>query len=93
MASSLQIECPMMIVQADIKAGQESGSSELAALFAEEVGLVLEVEDSVEAEVVKAYQDAGLSATSIGRTTDEPSISIAVDSQPCISGDTREFGH
>ena len=58
----------------------------LAELFAEEVGLVIEVAESAELEVLSAYRDAGLQASSIGRTIAEPSIDISIDSQASISG-------
>ena len=64
-------------------------NSQLAALFAEELGLVIEVAADKEEEVLQAYAAAGLTVSSIGRVTSEASISISVDDQPCISGSVQ----
>ncbi|XP_043820511.1 phosphoribosylformylglycinamidine synthase isoform X1 [Dromiciops gliroides] len=44
------------------------GADVLSVLFAEELGLVFEVQELDEAQVQKQYQDAGLTCLSIGRT-------------------------
>ena len=56
------------------------------ALFAEELGLVLEVAPEDESEVQSAYQSQGLSAASIGSTSAEKGISISVGGQASIQG-------
>jgi phosphoribosylformylglycinamidine synthase len=71
-------------VQVDLPAGGEP----LATLFAEELGLLLEVAPEHEAEVLAAYADAGVSATAIGSVSAEAGISIAVGGQQQISGRT-----
>ena len=65
--------------------GRQQGDN-LAVLFAEELGLVIEVSQEKEAEVLQAYTSVGLRASKIGCVTNEPTISIAVDSAPSISG-------
>ena len=62
------------------------GNSDIGTLFAEELGLVLEVSPDNEQQVVQAYQKAGLVAHSIGSVTSDASISIAVDDDPQIAG-------
>ena len=62
------------------------GSDPLAALFAEELGLVLEVDPQHEQAVLEAYSQAGLQPASIGSVAADSSISIAVSGQPAISG-------
>ena len=72
-----------MILQVDLKSrqGQATKENQLAELFAEEVGLVIEVDQSSEAEVLAAYRDAGLEATSIGSVTQDTDIRLSVDSE------------
>ena len=62
------------------------GNSDIGTLFAEELGLVLEVAPENEQQVIQAYQKAGLATHSIGSVTSDPSISIAVDDQQQIAG-------
>ena len=64
------------------------GSSEapLPALFAEEVGLVLEVAAGREAEVLAAYTKRGVFATGIGRSVAAPDVTVTV-------GDSVEASH
>jgi len=57
------------------------GSSPMAvmtALFAEELGLVLEVDPAHEEEVAAAYRAAGLPVNSIGSTTNTKDVDLAV---------------
>ncbi|KAK9844820.1 hypothetical protein WJX74_007244 [Apatococcus lobatus] len=67
------------------------GSDALATLFSEELGLVLEVDPQHEQAVLDAYSQAGLKPASIGSVAADSSISIAVSSQPAISGDVSEL--
>lgn len=62
------------------------GNSDIGTLFAEELGLVLEVAPENEQQVVQAYQKAGLATHSIGSVISQPSISIAVDGQQQLAG-------
>jgi hypothetical protein len=68
----------------------------LAALFAEELGLLLEVAPEHEEEVASAYRSAGLTVSAIGSVAADSSISIAVGGNPHISGSqislTLRFG-
>lgn len=60
----------------------------MAALFAEELGLVLEVAPEHEAAVLAAYQAAGVACAAIGATQAGADVSIAVGGQQQISGTT-----
>ena len=73
-------------LQVHLPAPAGAHNSQFAALFAEELGLVVEVAADKEEEVLQAYAAAGLTVSNIGRVTSEASISISVDDQPCISG-------
>ena len=68
-------------MQADL-----AGSNALATLFAEELGLMLEVDPQHEQAVLDAYSCAGLQPASIGSVLADSSISISVSGQPAISG-------
>ena len=62
---------------------------ELAALFAEEPGLLLEVASGDVDAVLDAYTSAGVAAAVVGSVLEEPRVSIAVgDAPPQISGST-----
>lgn len=50
----------------------------MTALFAEELGLVLEVDPAHEEEVAAAYRAAGLPVNSIGSTTNTKDVDLAV---------------
>ena len=59
--------------------------SEMDVLFNEEAGFVIEVADSDVSAVTKAYTDAGVSISEIGKVSAGDSIKIAVGSgAPCI---------
>lgn len=60
----------------------------LAALFAEELGLVLEVAPERAAAIVDQYKKAGVTATVIGKTTAAKKITMSVNNKPAISGST-----
>lgn len=62
------------------------GNQDFGTLFAEELGLVLEVAPEHEQQVLQAYRAAGLDAHPIGRVTAEPSIAIYVDGHQQIAG-------
>lgn len=61
--------------------------SHLAALYAEEIGLVIEVAADQEKTVQDAYQSAGLTVHCIGEVTTIGQIEISVDATSCISGE------
>lgn len=69
--------------QVDLPAG---GSDAMVVLFAEELGLLLEVAPQHEEHVAAAYRAAGLPVTSLGSVTSAAAVSIAVGGQQHISG-------
>ena len=73
-------------MQADILAGASSQHGAYGALYAEELGLVLEVAPEDVAEVRSAYEAQGLSAAAIGSTSADKGISIAVGGEASIQG-------
>ena len=75
-----------MSSQVDLPSPSEGDSSHIEALFAEELGLVLEVAAEKEQEVVEAYRSAGLNIESIGEVTTSGRIEIGVAGTSCISG-------
>lgn len=60
----------------------------LAALFAEELGLVLEVRPEHEAEVLTAYAAAGVPAVAIGSSRADKAVSVSVDGQQVLGSST-----
>ena len=72
------------IVQVDLTCS--SKSDEFGHLFAEELGLVLEVTPENEQQVLEAYTQAGLTAHTIGGVTTDAQISISVHGTQQISG-------
>lgn len=72
------------MVQVDLGSGR--AADQFGQLFAEELGLVLEVAPAHEQQVVQAYTDAGLPARVIGTVTADAEISISVNDAQQISG-------
>ncbi|PSC73466.1 putative phosphoribosylformylglycinamidine chloroplastic mitochondrial [Micractinium conductrix] len=70
-------------VSVDLPAGDA-----MSALFAEELGLVLEVVAEHEAAVLQAYAAAGVPCAAIGATQAGADVSIAVGGQQQIAGTT-----
>ena len=67
-------------------------AGEIEMLFNEEAGLIIEVEASMTATVVKEYEDAGVPIVQIGKVFVGDLISIAVgDAAPCILGKMTAF--
>ena len=64
------------------------GADQFGQLFAEELGLVLEVDPTNEQQVLQAYTDAGLPAHVTGTVTADAKISISVKNAQQISGGT-----
>ena len=71
-------------MQVDLVSG--AASDQFGQLFAEELGLVLEVDATNEQQVLQAYTDAGLPAHVIGTVIADPKISISVNNAQQISG-------
>jgi len=63
-------------------------SAKFAALFAEELGLLLEVEHSKQEEVIAELQAAGVECNVIGHVQNEPSISVAVNGEVVVAKPT-----
>ena len=61
-------------------------SDHFGHLFAEELGLVLEVAAENEQQVLEAYRQAGLTANPIGSVTTDTQISISVHGTQQIAG-------
>ncbi len=63
----------------------------LAWLFAEELGLVIEVADEDEAEVLGAFRDADVPCVTIGRTTAESEIVFRRGDDLLLAADMRDL--
>ena len=72
------------MTQVDLR--DEAAGNQFGQLFAEELGLVLEVAAQDEQAVVQAYTQAGLTAQPIGSVTQNAQISISVNGTQQISG-------
>jgi phosphoribosylformylglycinamidine synthase len=67
----------------------DDGADPLAVLFAEELGLVMEVDEDELDEVLATFRRADVPATAIGRTLDGSDVRIAVAGREVLSGDVR----
>ncbi|KAH7287339.1 hypothetical protein KP509_32G050500 [Ceratopteris richardii] len=59
-------------------------SAMLEILFAEELGLLLEVDENVQEEVIAELAAAGISCEVIGHVTSSPTIDISIDGRECL---------
>ncbi len=73
-------------IEANLPLPAEDPHGAFATLYAEELGLLLEVSPENESEVLAAYTSAGIPAFTIGSTSASPSVSITVDGKQEISG-------
>lgn len=71
-------------MQVDLASG--AAADHFGQFFAEELGLVLEVDPSNEQQVLQAYTDAGLPVHVIGSVIADAKIDISVNSAQQISG-------
>ncbi|CAL5220912.1 g3007 [Coccomyxa viridis] len=78
-------------ISVDIPGDSSSAHGAFPALFAEELGLVLEVDPESEAEVRSAYEAQGLSAVAIGSTSADKAVSISVGGEPTIQGEVGQL--
>lgn len=62
-----------------------SEGGDLAALFAEELGLLVEVAPELEAEVVEAYRAAGVPVAAIGSTGADKGVTVAVGGREVLA--------
>ena len=76
----------LLWLQVDLPENATAPHGAFAALFAEELGLVLEVHPDHEAEVRSTYEAQGLSAVAIGSTSADKGVSISVGEVPTIQG-------
>ncbi len=67
------------------------GADPLAVLFAEELGLLMEVDEGDLDDVLAAFDEAGVPAAEVGRTLDRPEVRISVGGAPAVEGDVREL--
>lgn len=72
-------------INVDFPAPDSSLESQIAALFAEELGLLLEVREEDENEVLNAYREAHVPAFTVGRTTGDKQATISVAGEKAIS--------
>lgn len=79
--TGVSVDVPLPSHAADKAAGA------FASLFAEELGLVIEVEPAREAAVVEAYRKAGLPVHVLGKTGASPAVSVSVGGSPQVVGD------
>ena len=78
---------PFLPVQVDLPGpGNQTEDAALAALFAEELGLMLEVSPQQEQAVLEAFKQAGVPARAVGSVTADPQVAISVDGQQQITG-------
>lgn len=78
---------PSLPVQVDLPGpGNQTEDAALAALFAEELGLMLEVSPQQEQAVLEAYQQAGVPVRTVGSVTADPQVAISVDGEQQITG-------
>jgi phosphoribosylformylglycinamidine synthase len=75
-------------VAVDLPSPASDPHGPLAALFAEELGLVLEVAPENEAAVLAAYAAAGVPCAAIGTSSADASVTLAVGGTAAVSGTT-----
>ncbi len=68
-----------------------SGTDPIPYLFSEELGLVVEVDVSLEGEVLKAFAEAEVPCSSIGRTTLARRVKIGVGGDTVLDEDTADL--
>lgn len=78
-------------VTVDVPAAASGALPVHAALFAEELGLVIEVRPELEAEVLAAYKAAGVPAAAIGSSSADAAVSISVGGQQVVASSTPEL--
>ncbi|MGB6641511.1 MAG: phosphoribosylformylglycinamidine synthase, partial [Thermoanaerobaculia bacterium] len=75
----------------DIQMEGEAPTDPLAQLFAEELGLIIEVAADDEEAAREAFARAEVPCSTIGHTVEEPSIRIQVDDQEVLAADMRDL--
>jgi phosphoribosylformylglycinamidine synthase len=77
----IHVDLPVLDIHGTVNA-------KFAALFAEELGLLLEVEHSKQEEVIAELQAAGVQCNVIGHVQNEASISVAVNGEVVVAKPT-----
>jgi phosphoribosylformylglycinamidine synthase len=67
------------------------GTDPLAVLFAEELGLVLEVADDQVEVVQEVFRSAEVDCAAIGKTSPEPGVEVRVNGSLLLSDDVRDL--
>jgi len=67
------------------------GTNAIGACFSEELGLVLEVSSSHEADVIAAFTAANVPCQAIGTTADGPEVVVKVDGEPVLSAPVQDL--
>ena len=70
----------------DLPLPKQDSTSVMAALFAEELGLVLEVDQANEGAVLAGYRDAGVHVARIGHVTSQPQCDVLVGGEFAVAG-------
>ena len=74
-----------------IQVQMQSGTNTLSTLFAEELGLVLEISPDYEAEVTALFQKAQVPCVGIGTVTNDPTIALSVNGQTVLHASTIDL--
>lgn len=75
-------------LQADLAAPASDPHGAIASLFAEELGLVIEVKAADAAAIVEQYKKAGVAAAVVGKTRAAQEVAISVAGQAQVHGAT-----
>ena len=80
----------VLLMQVALPKPEQDATGALGALYAEELGLVLEVAPEDEEQIRAAYAARGLSAVAVGSVNTGRAVSISVGGEPTISGAPRQ---
>jgi len=72
-------------------AASESAADAVAALFSEELGLVMEIDPGNEARILDAFRRAEVPCLPIGSTTEEPMVRVLLGGQEVLNEEMREL--
>ncbi|UCF19585.1 MAG: phosphoribosylformylglycinamidine synthase, partial [Gemmatimonadota bacterium] len=75
----------------DVSIADDGTRDPIAFLFAEELGLVLEVNPADEAAILESLRDAGAPCVPIGRTSADPAVRIRFGERAVIDEDMRDL--
>lgn len=62
-----------------------------AALFAEELAIIIEISSDNLSDVLKTYSDAGVTVTEIGTSTDDGMVTVKVGYEVCLDGAVKDL--